>query len=340
MPVKKISLMLLLSASMSYAAVSEPLLKNKLDFSKLDKEKVSLGKKLFFDPRLSQDGTVSCNSCHNLMGNGSDQRPNSVGVGGQHGDRKAPTVWNVALMSAFFWDGRAKSLEEQAVGPITNPIEMGMPNAKAVEDRLKKIPGYVEQFSKVYKGKESITLANIGDAIAEFERTLLTPDSAFDRYMAGDKKDLSDSAKRGYDLVQSVGCTSCHQGVNFSGPKLPDGTPFLMKFPTYAGTDYEKKYDFLADTGRHRVTKDAGDKHLWRVPTWRNIALLAPYMHNGSVKTLDEAVRVMAKTQLGKDLKQQEVGDIVSFLENLTGEKPKLDWPELPQTVGASFRNL
>ncbi|MFK7827982.1 MAG: cytochrome-c peroxidase [Oligoflexales bacterium] len=336
MTVKNIALILLLKASFGFAAVSEPLLKNKLDFSKLNQEKVSLGKKLFFDPRLSQDGTVSCNSCHNLMGNGSDQRPNSVGVGGHHGDRKAPTVWNVAFMSSFFWDGRAKSLEEQAVGPITNPIEMAMPDAKAVEDRLKKIPGYVDQFAKVYKNKYSITLANIGDAIAEFERTLLTPNSAFDHYLAGDKKALNESAKRGYELVQSVGCTSCHQGVNFSGPKLPDGTPFLMKFPTFSDTEYEKQYDLLADTGRHRVTKNSQDKHLWRVPTWRNIALLAPYLHNGSVKTLDEAVRVMAKTQLGKELKKQEVADIVSFLESLTGQKPKLEWPELPQTVGAS----
>ena len=336
MVVKMISLVLLLKTSLGYAALTEPLLKNKLDFSKLNQEKVSLGKKLFFDPRLSQDGTVSCNSCHNLMGNGSDQRPNSVGVGGHHGDRKAPTVWNVALMSSFFWDGRAKSLEEQAVGPITNPIEMAMPNAKAVEDRLKKIPGYVTHFSKVYKKKDAITLANIGDAIAEFERTLLTPDSAFDRYLAGDKKALNSSAQRGYELVQSVGCTSCHQGVNFSGPKLPDGTPFLMKFPTFAGTEFEKQYDLLSDTGRYRVTKNLEDKHLWRVPTWRNIALLAPYFHNGSVKTLGEAVRVMAKTQLGKDLKKQEVMDIVAFLESLTGQKPKLQWPELPETIGTS----
>lgn len=336
---KALILLYMVSISQSaWSAVTTPLISKKPVFKEINQEKADLGKKLFFDPRLSGDGTISCNSCHNLMSNGSDHRSGSVGVGGQVGGRKSPTVWNAALMSSMFWDGRAKSLEEQAKGPLTNPIEMAMPNEKAVEDRVRSIPGYVQIFAKVYRNqKNPINIDRIAEAIAEFERTLITPDSPFDLYLSGQSKAITESAKKGYELVQSIGCTSCHNGRNFAGPELPQGTPFLMKFPTFPGTKYEKKYRLTDDTGRFSVTKEESDKHLWRVPGWRNIALMAPYFHNGSVKTLGEAVLVMAKTQLGKDLSKEQVSHIVSFLESLSGVRPEMTLPRLPDLNGTTL---
>lgn len=306
----------------------------------MTKEKIELGKQLFFDPRLSKDGTVSCNSCHNVMASGTDNRPVSVGVDAQKGGRSAPTVWNAAFLTTQFWDGRAATLEDQAKGPILNPIEMGMPNPEEVVKRIKNIPGYVSQFKNVFGGKDPVNYDNIAKAIATFERTLITPNSDFDRYVKGDKKALSASAKRGMKLVESVGCTSCHSGPNFSGPaNMKIGQGFFQKFPTYPGTKYDKKYDLMSDTGLASVTKKDSDKNMWRVPTWRNVAMTAPYFHNGSVATLDEAVRVMAKTQLDKNLKDKEVEDIVSFLNSLTGEFPKISMPRLPETLGKTLVN-
>lgn len=298
--------------------------------------KVSLGKQLFFDPRLSIDGTVSCNSCHNLMGSGTDNRPNSVGVNGNHGGRSAPTVWNAAFLTTQFWDGRAPSLEEQAKGPILNPVEMGMPDKGDVLKRLNAIPGYVSQFKDVFGGSDPITYDNMAKAIAAFERTLLTPNSPFDRYQKGDKKAMSAQALKGMELVNSVGCTSCHNGVNFAGPQLPMGQGFFQKFPTFP-SKYVEKYQLEKDMGRYEATHDDSDKHMWRVPTWRNVALTAPYFHNGSVKTLDEAVRVMAKSQLNKELSDDQVSAIVAFLHSLTGEFPELTMPRLPATVDNSL---
>lgn len=294
-------------------------------------DKIALGKQLFMDPRLSVDGTVSCNSCHNVMSNGTDSRAVSVGVHGQKGGRSAPTVWNAAFLSAQFWDGRAATLEDQAKGPILNPIEMGMPDAKTVEQRLKAIPGYQKQFAKVFGGSEPITYDNIAKAIATYERTLITPDSVFDQYMRGDKTALSKSAQRGMKLVQSVGCTTCHSGPMFAGPTtLTAGQGFYQKFPVFAGSKYDAAYSLLKDEGRATVTKKMEDKNMWRVPTWRNVVLTAPYFHDGSVKTLDEAVRVMAKTQLNKDLQDDQVRDIVAFLDSLTGKFPVQTLPMLP----------
>ena len=298
--------------------------------------KVELGKMLYFDPRLSIDGTVSCNSCHNVMTNGTDNRPVSVGVKGQKGGRSAPTVFNAAFLSAQFWDGRAATLEDQAKGPILNPIEMGMPSEAAVLERLNKIPGYVAKFSEVFGGDKALTYDNLAKAIAAYERTLITPNSPFDRYQRGDKKAMSEQAVRGMKLVEKVGCTACHTGPNFAGPALPVGQGFFQKFPANVDNEYVKKYDLMGDTGLHSVTGKEEDKHMWRVPTWRNVALTAPYFHNGSVKTLDEAVRVMAKTQLNKTLSNKEVEDIVAFLNALTGEIPPQTLPVLPQPVNMS----
>lgn len=303
----------------------------------ITKEKIELGKMLYFDPRLSKDGTVSCNSCHNVMSGGEDNRPNSVGVGGQKGGRSSPTVWNAAFMSVQFWDGRAKSLEEQAKGPLTNPVEMAMPSHDAVVTRITKIAGYREAFKKAFPKNDKITIDHVAKAIATYERTLITPDSPYDLYMKGNKKALSKAAIRGMELTQSVGCVACHNGVNFAGPQLPEGTGFYQKFPTFPGSSYDAKYDLVKDHGRFDVTKQESDRHFYRVPTWRNIALTAPYFHNGSVKTLDEAVRVMAKTQLNKDLKDGEVIDIVEFLKSLNGKFPEQKMPRLPATPGESL---
>jgi cytochrome c peroxidase len=300
--------------------------------------KVELGKKLYFDPRLSKNGKISCNSCHNVMKGGEDNSPTSTGINGKHGGRSAPTVWNSAFLSVQFWDGRASSLEEQAKGPMLNPVEMGMGSHDEVMTRLKKIPGYQKMFKNVFGSGDAtadptsvMTIDNAVRAIAAYERTLVTRNSPFDRFIKGDQTALTPAAKNGYQLVQTVGCVACHNGPNFAGPKLPEGTGFYQKFPTFPGTTYETKYHLADDMGRYEVTRNEADRHMWRVPTWRNIALTAPYFHNGSVKTLDEAVRVMAKVQLNKELQPGEVHDIVAFLQSLTGERPKQTKPELPK---------
>lgn len=294
--------------------------------------KIELGKQLYFDPRLSKTGTVSCNSCHNVMAGGDDNRAVSVGVEGKKGDRSAPTVWNAAFMSVQFWDGRAATLEDQAKGPLVNSDEMGMSSHDLVVKRIAEVPGYQEEFRKVFVEKEPITIDNVAKAIAAYERTLITPNSPYDRYMAGDKNALDPAAKRGMDLAQKIGCTSCHSGPNFAGPALEPGQGFFMKFPMNAGTEYEVKYHLAEDPGRFKVTKQESDRNVWRVPTWRNITLTAPYFHNGSVATLNEAVRVMAKTQLGRDLNDAEASDLVAFMHGLTGTFPVQTMPQLPPT--------
>jgi cytochrome c peroxidase len=269
------------------------------------------------------------------MAGGEDNRSTSVGIKGQVGGRNAPTVWNSAFQSVMFWDGRAASLEEQAKGPLVNPIEMGMPSHDAVIEVIKKIPGYVSSFEKVF-GKNSLNIDNVAKAIAAYERTLVTYNSPFDKFISGQKNAMTDLQIKGFKKFQEVGCIACHNGVNFSGPSLPQGTGFYQKFPTYADNEYNKKYNFTADKGRYEVTKKPEDMHMFRVPTLRNIALTAPYFHNGKVKTLDEAVKVMAKTQLNRDLSDEDVKAIASFLNALTGEKPKQTMPELPETAGTT----
>lgn len=299
------------------------------------KAKVELGKMLFFDPRLSSTGTVSCFTCHNIMEGGDDHRPTSIGVHGQAGGRNAPTVWNAAFLSAQFWDGRAATLEEQAKGPPINPIEMGMKDLDATAQRIHDIPGYRAYFEQVFGKGDTVTIENIAKAIAAYERTLITPNSAYDRNVKGDKAALSVQQIRGRDTFASVGCASCHSGPNFSGPVMPMGIGYFMPFPTFKNNEYVAKYKLMDDAGRMQVTGKLADKNQWRVPTLRNLVFTAPYLHNGSVKSLDEAVRVMAKTQLDKELSKQDVNDIVSFLEALTGEFPVQTMPRLPATPGS-----
>jgi len=296
--------------------------------------KVELGKMLYFDPRLSSNGTVSCFTCHNVMEGGDDHRPTSIGVHGQAGGRNAPTVWNAAFLSAQFWDGRAATLEDQAKGPPANPIEMGMANLDATVDRIKHIPGYQAFFDVAFGGNASINIDNAAKAIAAYERTLITPNSAYDLYVLGDKEALTPQQVRGMETFAATGCMACHSGANFAGPALPMGTPFLQKFPTFTNNTYVTSYQLMNDVGRMNVTHDQADKNMWRVQTLRNLVYTAPYMHNGSVKTMPEAVMVMAKTQLDKDLTAEQVADIVAFLEGLTGEFPEQIMPRLPPTPG------
>jgi cytochrome c peroxidase len=298
--------------------------------------KIELGKVLYFDPRLSQEGNLSCNSCHNVMAGGDDNRPNSIGMHDARGGRSSPTVWNSAFLSVQFWDGRAATLEEQAKGPVTNPIEMGMPDWDKTVERLKKIPDYLPLFEAAFGKKEPMTADNAAKAIAAYERTLITPHSPYDLYVKGDKKALTDQQVKGMNAFAEVGCNSCHSGANFSGPTQEMGTGFFMKFPTFAGSQYDTQYNLLQDKGRYEVTKKESDMNLWRVPTLRNIALTAPYFHNGAVPTLEEAVQVMAKTQLNKELQDGQVQEIVAFLNGLTGKFPQQTLPRLPATPNFS----
>jgi len=297
--------------------------------------KVELGRQLFFEPRLSVDGTVSCASCHDVIkGTGVDGRATSVGVAGKTGSRNAPTVWNAALLNTLFWDGRAASLEEQSKGPLINPVEMAMPDHKAVITRLKKIPGYTRQFAAVFGGADPLTIDNVARAIAAYERTLLTPESPVDRYLKGDKQALSPQAQQGMQLFQKLRCVGCHSSPTYAGYVRIPGAIFypwnLQRFPYFKGSIYDTKYELTKDLGRFEVTKREKDKHMYRIPSLRNVELTGPYMHNGKVPNLEEAVRVMAKAQLNKELKEEEVQALVAFLKGLTGRLPKQEKPQLP----------
>lgn len=300
-------------------------------------EKVKLGKALFFDPRISSTGTVSCNSCHNVMAGGDDNRATSMGVHGKQGGRSAPTVWNAAFYSTQFWDGRANTLEDQAKGPMTNPVEMGAKDHVTVMNRLKNIPGYKPMFKAAF-GNSDMTIDQAAKAIAAYERTLITPDSPYDKYVKGDKNALSKEQIQGMKLFAEIGCNSCHSGAAFNGQAgVEIGTPVLMKFPTFSDNKYVETFDLSSDMGREEVTGKAEDKNMFRTPTLRNIALTAPYFHNGKVIELDTAVKVMAKTQLNRDLKDREAKQIVSFLNSLTGDFPEQSMPRLPATGGTTL---
>lgn len=292
--------------------------------------KVELGKMLYHDPRLSSTGTVSCSSCHNTMLGGEDNRPVAMGVNGQTGGRSAPTVWNAAFNVVQFWDGRAESLEAQAAGPVTNPIEMGMKNWDEMAARLNSIEGYKKAFADAFGGN-AISKDTATKAIAAYERTLITPNSPYDKYTSGEKSAMTEQQVRGMNKVAELGCTGCHSGPAFNGPGM------FQTFPVHSNGMYQAKYHFNKDLGLAEVTKKSGDEHKFKVSTLRNIALTAPYFHNGAVKTLDEAVKVMAKLQLDKDLSKEEIADIVAFLNALTGEFPEQKMPVLPATPGSTF---
>ena len=302
--------------------------------------KIELGKMLYFDTRLSLKGDLSCNSCHNLAAGGDDDGAIKILSKGEL-KRSAPSVWNAAYLSTNYWDARKTSLESQTIDHLIDARVMGTTNAKSIENRIKAIPGYIKAFAKAFKMNNPINIDNIARAIASFERTLSTPDSDFDRYIKGDKNAISVQAKRGLKIFTDIGCLSCHFGVNFAGPapgpalKMGDG--FYELFPNHLGSEYDKKYNLTADVGRYLVTLDRTDTHMWRVPPLRNIALTAPYFHNGSVNNLEEAVRIMGFVQLKNKLNDRDISDIVSFLKSLTGKQPQITLPQLPETSGLSL---
>jgi len=278
----------------------------------LTEEKVALGKKLYLDKRLSKDNTQSCNTCHNLETYGVDNQPTSAGNNGGKGSRNSPTSFNAALHGTQFWDGRNKDVEEQAGGPILNPVEMEMPDEAAVIARIKADDEYVKMFAAVYPEEENpITYKNITWSIGAFERTLLTP-SPFDAYLSGEKDALTQEQIDGLKVFMDEGCTTCHSGALLGGS-------LFMKFGLFA--DYWTLTNSNPiDSGKYVVTHNDADLFVFKTPSLRNIEKTYPYFHDGSVNDLGEAVKIMAKTEVGNDLTDEQTKSIVAFLGSLTGE--------------------
>jgi cytochrome c peroxidase len=292
-------------------------------------DRIELGKMLYFEPRLSESHTINCNSCHVVGLGGVDMLETSLGHRWQKGGRNAPTVLNAVFNTAQFWDGRAKDLEEQAGGPMINPVEMATTHAHVIE-QLSAIPGYVAMFQKAFpEDADPINIKNVEDAIALFEATLITPDAPFDRYLRGDESALTAEQKEGLQLFVDNGCAGCHDGINVGGGQYqPFGVvelPWAELLPP-------------ADKGRFEVTKTPSDEYVFKVPTLRNIALTPPYFHTGKAWDLRQAVAVMGSAQLGIELTDDEVDKITAFLHSLTGEQPQVIYPILPPSVAATPR--
>lgn len=285
---------------------------------------VELGKKLYFDTRLSKSGFISCNSCHNLSMGGTDNLKTSIGHNWNKGPINAPTVLNSSMNLAQFWDGRAADLKAQAGGPIANPGEMASNHALAVEV-LQSIPGYVAEFKKVF-GTETVTIDEVTKAIAAFEETLVTPNSRFDKWLKGDKKALTPAEQAGYALFKDSGCTACHNGAAVGGNSFQK----MGVVEAYKATSPAE--------GRVAVTKDEADRFAFKVPTLRNVELTYPYFHDGEAATLSQAVDTMGRIQLGKTFTAEENGKIVAFLKTLTGEQPSFKMPILPPSSDATPR--
>jgi cytochrome c peroxidase len=289
----------------------------------LTPEKIQLGRMLYFDTRLSSNRDVSCNSCHDLATYGVDHSSVSTGEEGQHGTRNAPSVYNAALHVAQFWDARAPDVEEQAKGPVLNPKEMAMKSPAEVETVLRGIPGYVTAFRAAFPGEaEPVTFDNMGKAIAAFERVLVTP-SRWDKFLKGDSTALSSEEQLGFTAFRQAGCAMCHNG------------------PTIGATSFQqlgrvKPWPDTHDQGRFEVTGNPRDRMVFKVPSLRNVEMTAPYFHDGSVKTLEEAIRMMGEHQLGIELTPQNVSSIAAWLRTLTGELPTelITAPELPTDAG------
>jgi cytochrome c peroxidase len=272
--------------------------------------KVSLGRTLFYETRLSRDHDLSCNSCHDLTAYGVDHRAVSTGALGQHGTRNAPTVYNAAGHFAQFWDGRAPTVEEQAKGPILNPVEMAMPSDRALLTELAAIPAYRAAFRRAFPGEANpVTYDNVGAAIAAFERRLVTP-SRWDALLKGNENALTPAEKEGFNTFVEAGCVSCHNGA-YVGGQMYQKAGLVTPWPD------------RADPGRVAVTHQAADTMVFKVPSLRNIAMTAPYFHNGGTSSLDTAVRMMSRYQLGRDLTNAQVASIVTYLKALTGEIPE-----------------
>lgn len=292
-------------------------------------ERIELGKKLYFDPRLSESHSISCNSCHLIGLGGVDVQETSIGHRWQRGPRNAPTVLNAVFNTAQFWDGRAADLKEQAGGPLVNPIEMGTTQTHVVE-QLKGIPGYVDLFEKAFPDTSApITFENVRDSIALFEATLITPNAPFDRYLKGDQRALTDAQKAGLRLFINKGCAACHRGIDIGGAMY---APF--------GVVEKPGADLLppTDKGRFEVTKTVSDEYVFKVPSLRNVALTPPYFHSGKSWDLRQAVAVMGTSQLGTELTGDEIDRITDFLGALTGDQPQVTFPVLPPSVAATPR--
>jgi len=279
-------------------------------------ERIDLGHRLFFEPKLSRSGVISCNTCHVVGAGGVDSREVAIGEGARTGPRNSPTVFNAAFLAAQFWDGRAPTLEEQAKGPIQAHVEMDLTPEEAVQ-RLRDT-GYEPLFQEAFPGEENpVTFDNIANAIAAFERTLITPNAPFDRYLAGDTTALSAQQKQGLALFQDAGCVGCHNGVVLGG----NG---------YAAFSH---VEGSSDIGRAAVTGREEDEYVFRIAPLRNVALTAPYFHDGSAATLHEAVSIMGEVQLNRRFTEDEIDALVAFLESLTGEIPLVPHPMLPRAV-------
>jgi cytochrome c peroxidase len=290
-------------------------------------ERIELGKMLYFEPRLSESHAISCNTCHIVGLGGVDMLETSLGHRWQQGPRNAPTVLNSVFNSAQFWDGRAADLEEQARGPLINPIEMATTHDHVVE-MLNAIPGYAGVFRAAYPDADDpITIENVADAIALYEATLITPGAPFDRYLEGDPDALTAEQKEGLQLFIDNGCAGCHGGINVGGNMY---APF--------GVVEKPGAEFLPreDKGRFEVTKTPSDEYVFKVPTLRNIARTPPYFHTGKSWDLRQAVAVMGASQLGIELSDDEVDKITAFLHALTGEQPETIYPILPASVAAT----
>lgn len=285
----------------------------------VNQSQTELGKKLFFDPRLSKSGFISCNSCHNLSMGGTDNIKTSIGHNWQRGPINSPTVLNASMNVAQFWDGRAADLKEQAGGPIANPGEMASSHTLAI-DVLQSIPEYVAEFNQVFK-KKKIDIDQVTTAIAEFEKTLVTPNSRFDKWLMGDKKALTAKEVTGYKLFKESGCVSCHNGPAVGGNSF-------QKMGVVKPYQSSSKAE-----GRVAVTGKEADRFMFKVPTLRNVELTYPYFHDGEAKTLAEAVDTMGQLQLGKQFSEVEKDQIVAFLKSLTGDQPSFQMPILPPST-------
>ncbi|GEN29213.1 cytochrome c biogenesis protein CcsA [Halovibrio variabilis] len=279
----------------------------------LTEEKVELGNMLFFEPRISSSGVISCATCHNPALGWADRIPRAVGHDGQVGERNTPTVLNSGFLGSQFWDGREPDLEGQALGPIEAPVEMAMDLDMALE-RLVGFELYQQKFSAAYPDQEEpITSDNLAHALAAFQRTLNTPNSPFDRYLHGDLAAINQQAKDGMVAFVDNGCIACHRG-----PALTDSQFHAIQVPG------------STDLGRYIVTEEESDKYRFRTPTLRNVAVTYPYMNNGATETLEEAVAIMGEEMLGREFDESTNSDITAFLHTLTGEMPDFDVPALP----------
>lgn len=287
----------------------------------LTAEKIELGKMLFFDPRMSSSGLISCQTCHNVGLGGVDGLPTSIGHGWQKGPRNAPTMLNAIFNAAQFWDGRAADLAEQAKGPVQAGVEMSNTPDQVVKT-INSMPEYVESFQAAFPDEQDpVSFDNFAAAIEQFEATLITPNSAFDRYLAGDDAAMSDQQKRGLQAFMDTGCTACHYGVNLGGQ---DYHPFgLIAKP---GAEVLP----VGDKGRYEISQTVDDEYVFRAAPLRNVALTAPYFHSGVVWDLAEAVQIMSSAQIGTELTDEQADDITAFLGALTGEQPVIDHPILP----------